>query len=81
MYCLERRRERYRILYTWYILEGFVPNFDFEGTQGGIYYYENQRLGRMCKPKTFKTWSNRNIWRGSLGLFKLNDCLSRNQIK
>ena len=66
MYSLEKRRERYRILYTWSILEGLVPNFNFEGTQGGIYYYNSQRLGRKCKPKAVKSWSNKNIWRGSL---------------
>ena len=27
MYSLQRRRERYRIIYVWSILEGIVPNF------------------------------------------------------
>ena len=28
MYSLERRRERYQIIYTWRILEGLVPNLE-----------------------------------------------------
>ena len=66
MYSLERRRERYRILYTWYILEGSVPNFDFEGTLGDIHHYGNLIIGRMCRPKTVKSHGSKNIWRGSL---------------
>ena len=36
LYSLERRRERHWILYTWYILEQLVPNFNFDSEVGGI---------------------------------------------
>lgn len=41
LYSLERRRERYAIIYIWKILEGIVPNF-------GIESYTNKRTGRHC---------------------------------
>ena len=58
MYSLQRRRERYRIIYTWKIIEGLVPNF---GLNASI----NERLGRFveieklnknasCRIKTLK---------------------------
>ena len=43
LYSLERRRERYRILYTWKILENLVPNIN-----DGIKSYVNPRQGRKC---------------------------------
>ena len=43
LYSLERRRERYRILYTWKILENLVPNIN-----DGIKSYINPRQGRKC---------------------------------
>ena len=45
LYSLERRRERYQIIYTWCIIEGLVPNFNYDDDKGGIYSYNNQRLG------------------------------------
>ena len=45
LYSLERRRERYIILYTWRILEHQVPDL----TSGKIYSInEGGRLGRKC---------------------------------
>ena len=41
MYSLERRRERYRIVYMWKVLEGMVPNF-------GVEVSYNKRRGRYC---------------------------------
>ena len=32
LYSLQRRRERYAIIYVWKILEGHVPNISGEGT-------------------------------------------------
>ena len=43
LYSLERRRERYRILYTWKVLENLVPNVN-----DGIISYTNPRQGRKC---------------------------------
>ena len=66
IYSLERRRDRYRIIYTWCILEGIVLNFNYDNGKGGIQWYTNQRLGRMCHLKPVNV-RNKNIWR---------DCLS-----
>ena len=77
-YSLERRRERYRILYTWYILEGFVPNFNYAKKKGGIHSYHNERQGRKCVLKEVNLL-NRNIWKGSLSEEgpKLFNCLPK----
>ena len=51
LYSLERRRERYIIIYVWKILENFVPNFNHEvngNSAGGISYYNHIRHGRKC---------------------------------
>ena len=40
MYSQERRMERYRVIYMWKILEGYVPNCGVELAN------ENPRLGR-----------------------------------
>lgn len=65
LYSLERRRERYQIIYTWCIIEGLVPNFNYEDGKGGIYSYMNLRLGRKCHLKSVNT-KHRNIWKGCL---------------
>ena len=41
LYSLQRRRERYQIIYTWKILEGLVPNV-------GITLSQNRTRGRTC---------------------------------
>ena len=46
LYSLERRRERYQVIYIWKIIEGHVPNL--ESTP--IVTLENQRRGRSCVP-------------------------------
>lgn len=47
LYSLERRRERYMIMYVWRILEGLTPNFN-RPSSGGINANWNARRGRMC---------------------------------
>ena len=42
IYSLQRRRERYRIIYVWKSMEKIVPAVN------GIKTTENPRLGRMC---------------------------------
>lgn len=42
MNSIQRRMERYRIIYSWKMIEDVVPNF-------GIQYYTRQRLGRFCR--------------------------------
>ena len=44
LYSLQRRRERYMIIYTWRILEGQVPNLDCTPLQS----QQHQRRGREC---------------------------------
>lgn len=44
VFSLQRRRERYRILYIWKVLENLVPN-----TSGKIRCYNNNRRGRLCE--------------------------------
>ena len=49
LYSLQRRRERYRILYIWKILEKLVPNI-LRGGDGGIEkLHTSSRNGRTCK--------------------------------
>ena len=57
MYSLERRRERYQIIYTWRILEGLVPNL--ESTP--ITAVENERRGRSCIPPPLATSAPQRI--------------------
>ena len=47
LYSLERRRERYQVIYLWWILEGQVPNFS--GTDSEIKSRWHQRRGRYCQ--------------------------------
>ena len=46
LYSLERRRERYRIIYVWKILENMVPNLTSERNQ--IKQTTSLRFGRQC---------------------------------
>ena len=50
MYSMERRRERYLIIYVWKILEHKVPNC----TINPINVYWNDRYGRMCHKPSIK---------------------------
>ena len=73
IYSLERRRERFQIIYVWSILEGLVPNFfHFEyGTAiGGIKSYYHIRHGRKCIIPVLSGCKNQKLvinsfrWRG-----------------
>ena len=46
LYSLERRRERYRIIYIWKILEGIVPNIP--SNQNFIRSITSAKNGRSC---------------------------------
>ena len=50
LYSLQRRRERYCIIYVWKVLEGLVPNFSHP-----IIATLSDRRGRLC------TISNVNV--------------------
>ncbi len=51
LYSLERRRERYIILYTWKMINGLAPNFESETSKIMTYY--NERRGRLCRIPPF----------------------------
>ncbi len=50
LYSLQRRRERYDILYVWKILEGLVPNVSaVSKRQVTLVQDTSGRRGRVCK--------------------------------
>ena len=53
LFSLERRRERYMILYTFKIIENYVPNFASYRFKIGT--YQNIRRGRFCSIPALKT--------------------------
>ena len=56
LYSLERRRDRYRIIYVWKVLEGHVPNVNSK-----ISSKPHVRLGRMCEIPTVKNGKQSKI--------------------
>ena len=57
LYSLERRRERYIIIYVWKIISGLIINFS--DPRSRIVTRDNPRFGRICRVPTV---SNR-LWR------------------
>ena len=55
MISLQRRLERYRVLYIWKILEGISPNC------GISVKFEGGRLGRMCKIPILNTHAKASV--------------------
>ena len=47
LYSLQRRRERYDIMYVWKIIEGKVPNISAQSNRQ-IQTYQHVRHGRLC---------------------------------
>ena len=69
LYSLERRRERYRIIYVWKILENIVPNLSTDQNQ--IKTKTSPRQGRLCVvPPVSKAASQRiqTLREGSLSV-------------
>ena len=62
LYSLERRRERYMIMYVWRILEGLTPNFNDQNS-GGINANWNARRGRMCDVPAVRRQASATIQR------------------
>lgn len=53
MYSMERRRERYMIIYVWKIINGIVPNLENEDQ---IRVIHNMRRGKLCAvPRLVRT--------------------------
>ena len=57
MYSLERRRERYRIIYTWKVLEKRVPNIGNDRIKSKTH----QRRGRECFPPKVNQHCSRKV--------------------
>ena len=66
LYSLERRRERYRIIYVWKILEGVVPNLS---GRSQINAKLCQRFGRLCCVPPFSTTPTNKLQRLREGSF------------
>ena len=80
LYSLERRRERYRIIYVWKMLEEIVPNLTTE--ENRIKSVSTLRNGRQCViPPISKSSSTRvrSLREGSLSVHgaRLFNCLPR----
>ena len=69
LYSLERRRERYRILYVWKILEGIVPNL---GSHSEISSRSSLRYGRLCCVPTLSSTASTKFRRLREGSFCVN---------
>ena len=70
LYSLERRRERYIIMYVWRIMEGIAPNFNQPDT-GGIKMLYSERRGRSCHVPAISQYipaSSKNIRYSSFGV-------------
>ena len=63
LYSLERRRERYRIIYIWKILEKAVPNITGGGTDGIKKQLHSVRNGVTCHVPPYKTSIPSKIWK------------------
>ena len=64
LYSLQRRRERYRILYVWKILQNIVPNIG----ESGIRSRTSTRHGRFCvvpRPNTSASAQTQQLKEGS----------------
>ncbi len=76
LYSLERRRERYRIIYVWKILEGAVPNL----TQNRIRSSTTPRNGRFCIVPRIKNNLPANLRDQREGSLSVNGTLLFNKL-
>ena len=76
LYSLERRRERYRIIYAWKILEGAVPNL----TQNRIRSSTTPRNGRFCIVPRIKNNLPANLRAQREGSLSVNGTLLFNKL-
>ena len=56
MYSVQRRHERYKIIYIYKIKEGLVPNIS---EKHGLNFQPNKRHGCTCKIPTFPLYNNK----------------------
>lgn len=81
LYSLERRRERYRILYTWKILENHVPNPAVD-ERDGLRKHHSARTGVTVRLPVYNRKIPTKVWKlkeGSLPYqgAKLFNCLPK----
>ena len=78
IHSLERRRERYQIIYIWKILEGLVPNLSTASSE--IISKENDRRGRTCYQRALYRSSYQQLRSNTLSVrgVKLFNCLPKN---
>ena len=57
LYSQQRRRDRYRAIYIWKVLEGQVP----DPTAGALQPYTTGRKGRLCKRRSLPTTAPQKI--------------------
>ena len=69
LYSLQRRRERYRIIYTWKILEGIVPNLS---GRSQLITKTSLRSGRLCTVPPTPTSTTNKLQRLREGSFCVN---------
>ena len=69
LYSLERRRERYRILYVWKIIEGVVPNLP---GRSQIVCKTSLRFGRLCQIPPVASSTSNKLQRLREGSFCVN---------
>ncbi len=78
MYSMERRRERYIIIYVWKIIKDMVPNLENEDQIRTIY---NIRRGKLCAiPRLVRTLTSlQTLKESSLAVRgpRLYNCLPR----
>ena len=69
LYSLQRRRERYRIIYVWKILEGVVPNLS---GRSQITSKQSLWFGRLCVISHVSTSTTTKLQRLREGSFCIN---------
>ena len=77
LYSLERRRERYRIIYVWKILEGMVPNLS---GRSKVIARSSLRFGRVCNIPPVATSAKNRLQRLREGSFCVNGPLLFNAL-
>ena len=77
LYSLERRRERYRIIYVWKILEGSVPNLS---GRSKITHRTSFRHGRVCCIPAVASGAKNRLQRLREGSFCVNGPLLFNAL-
>ena len=77
LYSLQRRRERYQIIYVWKIIEGIVPNpVIYSNVSSGNFVnsYMSTRLGRKCTVPAIPTRASSTVKNIRFSSFHVHGC-------